>query len=240
MNKKIVLLFFTLFILLLPSGCKKKNDKSYKREDDFIYFGTYPQTLVSDEKIIDKLNNKSGNLPTKENSHKWISYKYYINSNVEDFMFYQDIDLDNDKIYDYRGVYFIEYRPESVKDSSSTASSYQDDNGYYIDKVYWFKYEQIKWQIMKEENGLALIFSCNILDSQDYYPSDSHDDEMVYANNYALSKMRKWLNEDFYNLSFSDLEKEIIVDKEVDNGPSSTDGNAKNTHVKIQLIISFY
>lgn len=232
MNKKIVLLFTTLFILLLSSGCKKKEDKSYKREDDFIYFGTYPQTLVSDEKIIDKLNNKSGDLPTKENSHNWTSYNYYINSNVENYMFYQDIDLDNDKTYDYRGVYFIEYRPDNVSDSSSITTSFQDDNGYYVNNVYWFKYEPIKWQIRCEENGLALIFSCSILDSQDFYPSDKgdifdHNNGEGYINNYALSNIRKWLNEDFYNLSFTNLEKEIIVDREVDNGAASTDGNAK-------------
>ena len=104
MNKKIVLLFTTLFILLLSSGCKKKNDKSYKRKDDFIYFGTYPQTLVSDGKIIDKLNNKSGSLPTKEASHNWSSYNYYSNSNVENFMFYQDVDLNDDKTFTIKTV----------------------------------------------------------------------------------------------------------------------------------------
>ena len=232
MNKKFLLLFTTLFFVLISSSCGKKNDNPYIREEDFIYFGTYPQTLVSDEKIIEKLNNKIGNLPTKQDSFNWTSYNYYINSNVEDFMFYQDIDLDNDKKYDYRGVYFIDYRPDSVLDSSSLNTSFQDDNGYYIDNVYWFKYEPIKWQIRHEENGLALIFSCNILDSQDFYPSDKgdifdHNNGKGYINNYALSNIRKWLNEDFYNLSFSKIEKKAIVDKEIDNSVSSTDRNAR-------------
>ena len=52
--------------------------------------------------------------------------------------------------------------------------------------------------------------------------------EFKNINNYALSNIRKWLNEEFYSLSFSDLEKEIIIDKEVDNGVSSTDRNAKD------------
>ena len=77
------------------------------REDNKIYFGTYPQTLVDNDSLISELNTIAGTLPTSTNSYNWTDYNYYIEESVESYMFYQDIDYDNDGYYDYRGVYFI-------------------------------------------------------------------------------------------------------------------------------------
>ena len=42
------------------------------------------------------------------------------------------------------------------------------------------------------------------------------------SNNYKNSSIRKWLNDTFYNIAFSDNEKRIIEITEVDNGSLST------------------
>ncbi len=126
--------------LLFSCGSNKnaKESKPYKRDGSIITFGKYPQSLVEDIYLIDQLNIKAGQLPTAENQYNWKKYDYYINDNIASFMFYIDIDYNDDKAYDYRGVYFIQYRPRSNDDSSSADNSYQDDNEFYTNEVYWF------------------------------------------------------------------------------------------------------
>ena len=200
--------------------------------ENAIYFGTYPQTEVTSSTTIQALENLAGTAPTPTDSGSWTSYKYYINgSNTADFMWYKDLEYNGEK---YRGVYFTQYRPCYTGKSSSTGNSYQDDNGFYMSTVYWFKYEPIKWRILEEKDGKAFLLCDIAIDSQEYYPSTStlsfnHNGGNGYANNYALSNIRKWLNETFYNTAFNDLQKEIIQVTKVDNSVAST-GSSSNQY----------
>ena len=207
------------------------------------YFGTYPQTKVTNSTLVNQLNSTAGTLPTSSDGKSWISYKYYIEgSNSTDFMWYQDISLSGDK---YRGVYFTSYRPSSTMASSSTYYSYQDDNGYYINTVYWFKYEPILWDVLSinEEAG-PLVVSSKILDGQEYYHSTSNriiGGSTIYPNNYKESNIRAWLNTDFYNTAFSATEQTSILTTNVDNGPTSTHSPinpyaCENTNDKLFLL----
>ena len=223
--KKIGLLGISFMFILF--GCSKKNSP-YKRKDNHIYLGTYPQTLEKDEKKLEKLNKKITNLPTESNNFGWTSYKYYIEDEVVDFMYYIDIDLNNDETYDYRGVYFNRYRPFHTHMEDIETHANQLYNEYYINTVYFFKYETIKWDILEEKDDTLTLISSNLLDSQDYYPSFSrnlldHDGVMVYANNYELSTIRKWLNEVFYETAFTGKEKGIIQKTLVNNSISKDD-----------------
>ena len=194
----------------------------------FIYFGSYPQSDVT-ESMSTILADKVAALPTSSNLNGWTSYGYYIeSSNETDFMWYKDVEYSGSK---YRAVYFTSYRPEKTSYDSSKYATYQDDNGYNISNVYWFKYEPIKWRILEESNGKATLLAEMILDSQDYnYTSSSRtiDGKTVYSNNYEYSNIRKWLNDNFYNTAFSELEKALIQTVEVDNSARSTnpDNNA--------------
>ena len=208
---------------------------TYTRVDNKIYFGTYPQTNVTDVDLITSLNEKAGTLPTSTAVGNWTDYNYYISSSVTSYMYYQDIDYDNDGDYDYRGVYFTQYRPTYSSSSSSTNASRQDDNGYSTNTVYWFSYDPIEWNILEVSNDKALIIANLTLDSQEYYPSDStssfeHNGGTGYANNYELSNIRKWLNDNFYNIAFNDLQKDLIETTKVDNSASSI-GNISNEYV---------
>lgn len=201
------------------------SEQVYRRDGNVIYFGSYPQTKVTDSTITTALVNRMGAKPTPSDSGSWISYKYYINgSNTADFMWYKDLEYNGEK---YRGVYFTQYRPYFTTTSSSTGNSYQDDNGFYTSTVYWFKYEPIKWRILEEKEGKAFLLCDIAIDSQEYYPSAStssfnHNGGNGYANNYALSNIRKWLNETFYNTAFNDLQKELVQVTKVDNSAAST------------------
>ncbi len=212
----------------------KEEITDYCRHVDSIHFGQYPQSKVSDSGTINALNNAisfSTKKPTKVNNNGWISYKYYISgSNSTDFMWYIDKEYNGNK---YRGVYFTSYRPYSTTDSSSAEKSYQDDNGYYTSTIYWFQYEPIKWRILEEKDGYVTILAELILDSQDYYSSSSsssfsHNGGTGYANNYALSNIRKWLNETFYNTAFSSMQQALIQTVTLDNSARSTTDTGNN------------
>ena len=207
---------------------------NYTRKNNKIYFGEYPQTKVEDETLIAKLNIKAGDLPTATNLNNWTDYNYYISGEVTSYMYYQDIDYDNNGTYDYRGVYFTRYRPYVSSYSSSADFTYQDDNGYSTSTIYWFSYDPIEWNILTESSGKALILANLILDSQEYYPSTStssfsHNGGEGYANNYELSTIRKFLNDNFYNTAFNDLQKALIEETTVDNSASST-GSSSNSY----------
>ena len=204
----------------------KKLNTYVEVSESFLYFGTYPQTLV-------EATNENGLLDVSFNNLTWNDYGYYNDGKAESYMFYKDIDIDNDGAFDYRGVYFTNYRPKSCNTLSSLDNSYQDDNGYFINTIYWFKYEPIKWNILKKENGKALIITDLILDSQHFY--EKYDErsgavdyqgnrtyDCVYPNNYMYSSIRKWLNETFYDIAFTELQKQIIQITKVDNSPKTT------------------
>ena len=209
-------------------------DASDKPTDtgEYILFGSYPQTRVTDGTITAALNGMRGTLPTSSNSYDWTSYGYYISGNVTNFMWYIDLEYLGGK---YRGVYFTSYRPIHTTNPSSTSYSYKDDKGYSTGTVYWFKYEPIKWRILSESDGKAMILSELMLDSQQY------DYDGSYSNNYANSTIRAWLNDTFYNTAFGELQQAIIETAEVDNSAYSTGSSSnpyacQNTFDKVFLL----
>ncbi len=199
-----------------------------------LELGSYPQTQVGDKKLIAELNKLE---------KKWISYGYYsgtgaIGSMVQsDYMKYADVSYKGNK---YRAVTFSSYRPCDTKGTGEDGS-YQTDNGYYTNEVYWFIFEPLKWSILDPSTGLILCDT--IVDSQPYnnmlYAKITSDDYAYHTyyqrylgsgidyykdpgfttecSNYATSSIREWLNNDFYNTAFTDLQKEMINVTAVDN-----------------------
>jgi uncharacterized repeat protein (TIGR02543 family) len=214
---------------------KALESKAYIRNDKTIYFGSYPQTKVTDDDITTALNNMAGMLPTSDNSANWISYGYYISGSVSNFMWYIDKEYNGEK---YRGVYFTSYRPYDTTTSSSADNSWQDDNGYYTSTVYWFRYDPIKWTILDENDGKVLILADLALDSQQFYRNDyqytqTRNGRSVYATDYAESDIRKWLNDTFYNTAFNDLQKALIETTLIDN--VTTGVNAESVYSTNQI-----
>jgi uncharacterized repeat protein (TIGR02543 family) len=208
--------------------------------DANYYFGSYPQTEVTDSKIKTKLNNIAGTPSTNSN---WISYGYYKLSKSSNYMYYIDIDIDNNGILDYRGVYFYEYRPQFTHDSIDPDNetdmkwTYQEDNGYFINQVYWFNYDIITWYkntTYSGENGVEL-FSALIIDSQDYnHFYERFGDSMPYEHNggygfeniYILSDIRQWLINSFYETAFNNEQKALLT-----KDPNSSSDGAQNDYV---------
>ena len=228
----------TITVILRPYKLDLANNK--------IYFGYYPQTKVTDSKTLSELNSANGvsPRPTSLNSYSWTSYGYYSANSANDYTWYIDIDLDNDGRYDYRGVYFSLYRPQLVNadaqldptvQSAASVKTNQYYWGYSSKTIHWFKYEMIEGDILEMENGKAMLASNLLLDSREFekgsgYGEYNHNGGTGYANNYALSNIRKWLINDFYNTTFNELEKEIIQLTHVDNSFKTTNNyNGKYT-----------
>lgn len=219
MKKLIIALgvVLTLFLATLTASA----EQVYTREGNKIYFGSYPQSKVTDTATISTLNELAGALPTSSNSQTWTDYGYYSEGKVKSFMWYIDIEQGGEK---YRGVYFTEYRPELTTNNGSTENTNQEDNGYIANNRYWFKYEPISWTVLSEDNGTALILCDMIIDSQQFdYDGNS-------SNNYAESTIRIWLNDTFYNTAFTDLQRQMILMSVVDNSILST-GYSSNPYI---------
>ena len=183
---------------------------------DIVEFGSYPQSKVTDSSLVSALNGVS---------KTWVSYGYYSSSVQGDWMKYADFTYNGTK---YRAVTFSQYRPYWTSYSSSSIYTYQDDNGYTPNNVYYFKYEPLKWRVLDPSTGFVLCES--IIDSQAYsntiyeYGTDENGtaywndaEHTHYANDYATSSIRAWLNDDFYNTAFSSSQKASILTSELDN-----------------------
>lgn len=220
------------------------NNNLYSRYNNYIYFGSYPQSQVKDSTLISNLTKLVGDEPKVDLANGFISYKYYypkkkdsyyVPSNVMDYMWYKDIKYNNEK---YRCIYFNKYRPYLT---TSLPTSYFN---YFINTYYFFKFEKVKWQILAESNGTVTILADLILDSQDYNYKNSIDtinETTIFSNNYEYSSIRKWLNDTFYNTIFNSLEQSIINVVEVDNNASTTYCNknkyaCENTIDKVWLL----
>lgn len=212
--------------------------KTYK-VGDIIEFGSYPQSKVTDSSLVSALNKAS---------KKWVSYGYYSGDGSYgsmkpgNWMEYADFTYNGTK---YRAVTFSQYRPYWTIDASSSGNSYQDDNGYTTNNVYYFKYEPLKWRVLDPSTGLVLCES--VIDSRAYsntiYSDNSscwNDAEHThYANDYTTSSIRAWLNDDFYNTAFSPSQKASILTSKLDNKASCIDCSeydSKTTYDKVFLL----
>lgn len=227
--------------------CDYCGKSAYERNADTITFGSYPQTKISDTHLINKLNSLSGKLPTSVDNKAWTSYGYYVVGQVENYMWYIDIEERGEK---YRGVYFTSYRPSlTTNDFPNDNKVYwnnQYKNGYRTSMVYWFRYEPISWTVVSKDktNGTAIVLCDMIMDSHEFY-IDKNDrvvgGDTFYSNNYEHSTIRKWLNDTFYNTAFGEFESQIILSTMVDNSRISTGVSqnryfCENTEDKIFLL----
>ena len=206
-------------------GICTKCNKLLSINGSSFQLGLYPQSKVTDVSLIEILNQSAGEVPSYSQKGGWVSYDYYKYGEVEYFAWYIDIDYNDTK---YRGVIFSDYRPDSTVNSGSSSATYQDDNGYIEETVYWFKYEPIRWRVVKQSDGKALAISELILDSQCFYTDRNtrkNGNETVYANNWEHSSLRQWLNNNFYNIVFSDNEKNAVIAQSLDNKLTGYDGN---------------
>ena len=179
------------------------------KKGDVIEFGYYPQSKVTDSALISILNSQPGT---------WKSYDYDTGKE-SDFMQYKDVVYNGEN---YRAVLFSSYRPIYRLSGHTAKMSYQDNNGYYPNTVYWFSYDPLTWVVITPSNGKVICSS--VIDSQAFYPDYSkrrivEKNLDVYPNNWEYSTIRTWLNKTFYNTAFT-LEQQAMINKaKLNNAP---------------------
>ena len=224
-------------------------NKTYK-VGDIIEFGSYPQSEVTDSALISKLDKASENV-------EWTSYNYYTGMALQngmstgegygsmkssDYMKYKDFSFDGMK---YRAVKLTKYRPFITTYKSSSENSYQDNNGYYINNVYYFKFEPLEWRVLDPDNGYVMCN--NTIDSQAYnnlvYLNEEYgeyynsNDYSHYASDWSASSLRQWLNTDFLNDAFTENEKSKINYSQLENNKIySNDQDFETTTDRIFLL----
>ena len=217
MKKFLATILSVVLLLTIVPMAYAEESNTYK-VGDIIQFGSYPQSEVKDKNLIAELNALA---PEWDD---WTSYGYYTGTGKLGSMFNGDwmrcVDIKHDGIK-YRGVKFTQCRPNLTFYISSNTD--QDDNGYSTNTVYWFIFESIDWRVLDPSTGLVLCET--IIDAQPYsntvyYNRDVSDSRYAYfndffsyknyASDYETSSIRKWLNEDFYNIAFTDSEKKEI------------------------------
>ncbi len=207
------------------------------KRGDTLYYGSYPQSRVDDVGILRRLDSGS----YEWQSFRWMSGTKAFGSMVAgDWGTYCDVTLDGVM---YRGVRFSRYRPGSTYYDSSDEWSDQDDNGYFINTTYWFRYEPIEWIVLDPVEGLVL--SRMVLDSQAFnnnkYGADKYSYSDPYGANYCsdwfMSSIRSWLNDDFLNTAFTASEAAAIPETHLETKSTySSQYDSRDSDDKIFLL----
>lgn len=165
------------------SNCGKNihNDNEACIHDEYVYFGSYPQSLKSNAVTITNITNNKG---------------HYLGS-------------DN------------EWYAKVVANPYATNYTFSDGRQIMAETTYYFKIETLKWRMLNKENGKVLLVSNSIIDARMY--SENADNVK-----YCESTIRMWLNNDFYNTAFSELQKDLILSEYVDNSAASTGIGSNN------------
>lgn len=118
---------------------------------------------------------------------------------------------------DERGYVKRECLDESGFFKGSDGEYYEALYETCYEKLMHFKVEPVKWRILEEKDGIATLLCEDIIGMKDYG---------VWSY-YISSNVRDWLHDTFYRRAFSEEQKAIILETEVDNSAEST-GDASN------------
>lgn len=171
---------------------------------DCIYFGSYPQTEIVDKAETSGVYGRKW--ATKEDYE--INNKIYTKlKKATDWDSNGDIVIDGNK-YRRINTQDIVYVPEN---EYMDAFTWKDKLSYH-----YFRYEKIKWRILKVNNNEVFLLADKVLDDQKY-------NEQYTDITWEQSSIRKWLNGDdnvnknFIQSAFSVEERKAIKDTTVKN-----------------------
>lgn len=226
---KKVLLSISIILTLLLSTCTvafgatvydAEVNTSQLITGDTVTIGYYPQTKITDQELISKLEKIDINMQNYD-------YEYYQiidkNNNYETApidMLYGDISYKGEV---YRKVFIGSNRPYSTIFGDYAAQSYQTATDYDAGYEYWFKWEPITWRVLSNDNNEVYLLSESILDAQGFDITETPQSEDKEYNIWEQCTLRKWLNDDFYNAVFTESEKEIIITSPIVNSSKAGD-----------------
>lgn len=121
--------------------------------------------------------------------------------------------------YEYNGLQYAKV----LSNLSSTSYTFNNGDQAYTNTTYFFKVEDIKWNIYYNEDGSMYVMSEYILDAQVFNNSNNSDVDgnAVYGNNYEYSDIRKYLNDSFFTTAFTEEQQNSIINTNVVNSVTS-------------------
>ena len=168
--------------------CTKKSDGTDTTDWSYVYFGSYPQTEVTESALTEEITGVSYD----SNGDAWVNG--------------------------------VKYRRISKDDTNYS--------GYFGSSDYrYFKWERIKWRVLKNNGSTLFVMADKGLDCKDY-------NEEFTAITWENCTLRNWLNNEFYVTAFSGGEQGAIVEQTVvneDNPKYGTEGG-NDTRDKVFLL----
>ncbi len=203
-----------------------------------VEFGSYPQTMMTDEDLIAALDAKATS---------WTSYNYsYRVAGLDtvqkgDFMKYCDVTYNGVK---YRGVKMTAYRPERTDDMCIRPLNAK----YELNKTYWFEYQPLTWLVLDVSTGLMICDQ--IIDAQPffsggltYYPGNAVKYQYKtavkdYPNIYgaATGSIGAWLPDTFCYTAFSNVERSKLQAHLVNRSNTDSNFNKSNFSTSVFLL----
>ncbi len=189
----------------------------------YLYFGEYPQTIKPTSVTVSSTPDANG---------------YYLGS-------------DGERYYKYTVNWDLDALGASQEEITAMGMNLASDGEQIMlnGTEYYFRMERLKWRILGEQSdGTTLVVCDNIVQGtafQPYYTSSGSyyyatdasgniltdsTGAQAYANNYEVSQLRSFLNNDFYNMAFSTNQRAMIAEVTVDNSASTTN-SATNPYI---------
>lgn len=178
----------------------------------YVYYGTYPQTVVDDSSLISSLNSLTS-------------------TNANGYYEFEGEEYAKVVAHPYKTIFGIGYK-------FINGSTIQSHQTYYfkVEPIKWRVLEEADgtYTLLSE----YIIDKQVFYTSRD---NRTIGDQTIYANNYEHSTIREWLNNAFYNKAFSSPEKGSILTTLVDNSASTTESStnpyfSNNTMDKVYLL----
>ena len=104
--------------------------------------------------------------------------------------------------------------------------------GYFGDSDYrYFKWEPIKWRVLKNDGSTLFVLAERGLDCKNY-------NEEFISVTWEDCTIRDWLNDSFYQTAFTSEEQDAVVSETVvnENNPKYGTEGGKNTNDKVCLL----
>lgn len=119
------------------------------------------------------------------------------------------------------GYYYIKIRPRPympgyLYSDGSIATDLKDE---------YFKVEPLLWRITRNRDTDYILYSEMAIDTKQMHDSIQErtiEGKTIYANNYAHSDLRRWLNTLFIEIAFYPNQADIILVSTLDNSAKST------------------
>lgn len=164
---------------------------------DTIYLGSYPQA-----EVVATEEDQYTVYPTIRNGEDYIVDADLYNKLKKATWNNDEATIDDEK-----------YR--RLKSENATYAKNEDNwsENYYRWKdttYHYFKYQPIKWRVLKVANNEAYLLADLALDCKCY-------NEECKGITWAQSTLRSYLNKDFYQSAFSEEEQNAILSSEVEN-----------------------